>query len=688
MRKHVYAYLIIAVASLLLSASCEGQQGNATLRVNIQKQRAIAPEDYPLEIESYRVSGAGPSGASFSVETSRQSVTIEGLAIGEWKLKAEGLNSNGDALVAGEAMHSLSGTNGTVSIELSAAAGIGNVSIVLDWDTGEIRSTPDISASLVPIAPGGETVKMAEESIDTRSGEAVFTADGVPSGPYILAAEIFSGETKAGGAAAALQVVSDLASEGTLGFMDGEAGDSSPAELLNDEGIAIACSIGETGTVTADKAFTAELSSGTDDMDGFLISWYLDGVHAGDGPQAEITAEEGFHRLDAIVSSSLLGPASCATIHFMAEKAADPGIPVVQGIALDGEDVSLGYDSIAIFLPDGKLMMISNEERTVQIASTEHGSISIEREYPFSSIGISGTVAGAAAADLSASMSKVLIGANDPLEVRVYNYSPISSTLSLYAEDDGNVIFPFTEDTPAGSIEAVYMARGIEAGGCVPGILMLKNADGSRIAGVFVNLTSSTGDDGQFYGTLGGSGMSPSGVRLLSGSVSGNGALFTYSTDIIMSSQSCRYSESYGGDYSLHVTSATGFAPEDEHLASGLVCASLIADDIMLLFGDYEAIVDISGGSRWKVLSEDRRSGTKIALTAADDFRYAYCIDGSTDELVAMRIEPGGRAVTEIGRAALPEHGCDTIALSPAGTEMVAYSAMDTDSLTIMRIGQ
>ena len=147
---------VILLLALAVLASCEEAQDYATLRVNLQKDRSIVPEDYPLEITSYRVSGTGPSGASFSVETSRETVSLEGLVIGEWNLLAEGLNSRGDTLVTGETVHRLSATNGSTVIVLKDLVGEGSLSITLSWDPERLSGTPSVEMELTP-QYGGRT---------------------------------------------------------------------------------------------------------------------------------------------------------------------------------------------------------------------------------------------------------------------------------------------------------------------------------------------------------------------------------------------------------------------------------------------------------------------------------------------------------------------------------------------------
>ena len=181
---------VILLLALAVLASCEESQDYATLRVNLQKDRSIVPEDYPLEITSYMVSGTGPSGASFSVETSRETVSLEGLVIGEWNLLAEGLNSRGDTLVTGETTHRLSATNGSTVIVLKDLVGEGSLSITLSWDPERLSGTPSVEMELTPQYGGRTPIPLELTELNAEEGTASYSGDGYAAGSYILSARL------------------------------------------------------------------------------------------------------------------------------------------------------------------------------------------------------------------------------------------------------------------------------------------------------------------------------------------------------------------------------------------------------------------------------------------------------------------------------------------------------------------
>ena len=168
--RHAFmAFLLIVVA--LLSA-CEQGQSHATLRVNLRKDRSIVPAGYPLEIESYRITGDGPGDESFSIETNKETISLEGLVIGEWSILAEGLNSQKDVLVTGSTTHRLSVTNGSCTIVLEDLTGEGSLEVVLLWDPVRINNEASIELELTPQYGEKETRSLELTSFDTEAGRA------------------------------------------------------------------------------------------------------------------------------------------------------------------------------------------------------------------------------------------------------------------------------------------------------------------------------------------------------------------------------------------------------------------------------------------------------------------------------------------------------------------------------------
>ena len=266
MRK-LTALILLAAAMIVAATSCEERLESATLRVSLQRDRSIVPENYPMEVTSYRISGEGPESETFSVETSKESVSLEGLVIGDWHILAEGLNANGDVLVTGETDHRLTGTNGSCTIVLSELVGEGSLSVVLNWDPDRISDEPSIEIELTPQYGGGSPASIDRDSFSAADGSASFSGEGYPAGSYILAARLYDGTVQVAGFVEAVRIAGDQESAAVIEFdLDRYPTEPGTLELVNSTGVPVVCTIeGISDTVDADIPVTVSMESGTQD---------------------------------------------------------------------------------------------------------------------------------------------------------------------------------------------------------------------------------------------------------------------------------------------------------------------------------------------------------------------------------------------------------------------------------------
>ena len=340
--KAKHAFLVIALSVMALFCSCEESVDHATLRVNLRQDRSIVPEDFPLEIESYRITGDGPGSESFSIETNKETVSLEGLVIGEWVIMAEGLNSNKDVLVTGSTTHKLSATNGSCTIILEDLVGTGSLEVLLHWDPERISGKATIELELTPQYGEKKTETLELTSIDENDGNAQYSGTGYPSGSYVLAARLYDGKIQVAGFVEAVRIAGDQISKGEIRFdLDKYPIEPGTLELIDKTGVPVQCVIeGLTDTVDADLPVKVRITSETDDVSDYAIVWYLDGNHAGDGAEIEITPNAGTHRLDVVASTSRLGTAGSTSINFEAVSKALPGVPSHGNLVEDGEEIA------------------------------------------------------------------------------------------------------------------------------------------------------------------------------------------------------------------------------------------------------------------------------------------------------------------------------------------------------------
>ena len=341
--KAKHAFIALVAISVMLFPSCEESADHATLRVNLRQDRSIVPEDFPLEIDSYRITGDGPGSESFSVETDNQTVSLEGLIIGEWHITAEGLNKNNDVLVTGEADHRLSATNGSCTIVLENLVGTGSLEVSLSWDPERIAGEATVELELTPQYGTEEKQVLELTEIDAASGSASYSGSGYPSGSYVLSARLYDGDVQVAGFVEAVRIAGDQISKGTVEFdLDRYPTEPGTLEVVNNTGVPVSCVIeGLEDTVDADIPITVTLSSETDDVSSYSIIWYLDGNQIGEGAEAEFTPTVGTHRIDVVASTSRLGTSGSASINFEALSITDPGVPARGSIVEDSAEMPL-----------------------------------------------------------------------------------------------------------------------------------------------------------------------------------------------------------------------------------------------------------------------------------------------------------------------------------------------------------
>ncbi|MBQ5365566.1 MAG: hypothetical protein IIU49_05815, partial [Spirochaetales bacterium] len=146
------AALILVVLTAVL-ASCSENPGTTTMKLILSTDaestsRTLVPADSSLmDVTKYTITGTGPNGKTFTKSTDSSSVSIEGLVIGPWTVRAKGLNREGTELVSGSATFNLTASAAAQTIVLNSLVGTGTFSLVLDWSLCDVLS-PTLDAYL------------------------------------------------------------------------------------------------------------------------------------------------------------------------------------------------------------------------------------------------------------------------------------------------------------------------------------------------------------------------------------------------------------------------------------------------------------------------------------------------------------------------------------------------------------
>ncbi|MFW6288223.1 MAG: fibronectin type III domain-containing protein [Spirochaetota bacterium] len=203
------------LAGILLLAGCDTpfEPGSATVSLEDTAEteaRSIVPEqaDDPVE---YRVSGNGPSGASFTQTVATLPLEVADLAAGEWAILVEALDAAGTVVLEGSTTVLVSTEGATpVSVTLVPPEGMGGLSLALDWPAARVAD-PRVVATLY--RDGFDPVEL---SATVTAGSALVTGSEVAAGWYRIQLRLYDGDALVAGRAELLQVRGDTVTQGTV----------------------------------------------------------------------------------------------------------------------------------------------------------------------------------------------------------------------------------------------------------------------------------------------------------------------------------------------------------------------------------------------------------------------------------------------------------------------------------------
>ncbi len=378
-------FLMIPLLCLLCFAfgGCKGESANrSSLHLSMENRstidRTLLPNDTPLEVSRYVVEGEGPQDTTFSVISTTNSVEVEGLLIGSWNIKAVGQNSQGVDLVDGSCTVSVTKEPTETVIELDTLSGDGTMKIQLDWDPLKI-SSPSLEMWLTDL--NGTTVAITPTTNNMVNGSVIYSGL-YPAGSYLLRAKLYSGSIAVAGCAEVVRVIGNKTTEGAITLtLDKYADLPSSITLTNNLGLPVDCTIkGINTTMVAQESATASLE--TPDISNLEVVWYLDGEEISNSTTCTFTPSSGQHRLDVIAKGALLASSGSASITFEATVVGTAGVPKLVGSVADNTNgLYIGKDAHIAFLPDGKLLLASNQHQTLQVCRIVRDSLEVVQTY-------------------------------------------------------------------------------------------------------------------------------------------------------------------------------------------------------------------------------------------------------------------------------------------------------------------
>ncbi len=480
--KHVRTmtgFFVLMMVLVISFAGCKEEPGRSSLRLTMQsnddQNRSILPQDTPLEVSRYAVTGEGPQGSTFEMQSTNPTMEVEGLLMGNWVITAVGQNRDGVNLVSGSTSCTLTSEPTNALIELKSLMGTGTMNIQFSWDKAKI-SNPSIDL-WVTDAEGVKT--QVNPTTSNYINGSVYYSETYPAGSYMIQGRLYSGSSAVAGCAEVVRIVGGKTTEGLISLdLDKYPEIPSSLTLINKMGTPIECAIsGITPSVAALQEVTASVTvPESENNEDLGVLWFLDGEQISSSLNCTFTPSTGSHRLDLIAKGALLASSGSASISFKATVAGTPGYPVLAHTVADNTDgLKISGNTKVAFLPDGKILLASSIHSTLQICRIVRDSLEVVRTYTqadgFNTVKVTDML-------VHKSTGRVAIADNQNPGITLYQYNANNASLTkLFSRDNVAYVYE-SEQTTFASIKDLMLdpITGILYNS-VPGTNMLPNSN-------------------------------------------------------------------------------------------------------------------------------------------------------------------------------------------------------------------
>ena len=316
--KHIL--LFVAAAMVLAVFSCVpptgGTAGSLTVSFSPSgiANRTILP-DLDMEIAGYVVSGSGPDGASFQVETSGTSVVVEKLAFGDWTVTVEARNADEVVIGSGTGNATVhTGQSALVSITVTPLEGYGTLDLTVTWPAGDTEN-PALDASLIPAAGAAQTLDFA-----TEPGIATYHSETIPTGYHTLIVKLLDNGLLAMGAVDVVRIVKGGVSTGLFEFTEiNQPGGNIEVNITPEMAEPLTVSMtGQVAELSQGMSMTVTASV-AEPVGNVIYVWYVNGESVGSGQTVTLGSDLGIgvYRLDvtAFTADGLRAGSTGAMFH-------------------------------------------------------------------------------------------------------------------------------------------------------------------------------------------------------------------------------------------------------------------------------------------------------------------------------------------------------------------------------------
>jgi hypothetical protein len=341
--------LVLCAGALIAACHLPGgpPSTKGSLKITIGNNiaaRTIVPPTEGTTATLYEVNGAGPNGAKFSTQTSGDPVTISGLALGQWTVSVDALNANADTIGHGESSATVAAGENSVTVSVLLASGSGNLSLTVNWNTGQVQGPGSVGASITP-ARGGSLQSLSFTGSD---GSLSSATTGILPGYYILNLNLLDHAGNVVGSTTDLVwIVNAQTSTGSFDFTNAVNTGSikvSITPLPNPLNASISRSGGSVSAVVANY-------SGTD----LSYQWYMNGAAVGtNSNNYTLPSTPGCYWISVIVWTTNWAQAGSATANFQVGSS----IPWIVGSW--GPYIYAPYSDLLVISADGTFCTYNN----------------------------------------------------------------------------------------------------------------------------------------------------------------------------------------------------------------------------------------------------------------------------------------------------------------------------------------
>lgn len=692
--------VLIGLFLLLAVISCSSEPETTTLRVEMDKgKRTVAPSQGNMEIYGYRII---PVNAEGKEQTERYTyysyINLDGLTVGEWTIKVYGFSKDRMDLAYGESKVNLVRGKNTTKIEVKELIGTGELDLSLLWDIAQFPTAYRIETHMC--TQSGEDVPA--EATTPSEGSSSLHISNLKAGSYILQCYLVDKEnTKLSGFTEAIRIANNVTSSATIRFSDPAEAPSTDVLLSDLTSTPVELKINGLETlVEATKAFTVNVSVLSQNLTAsqLQIKWYLDGTPIGEGELCTLKhgATEGLHRLDVLAYTSDNGSVGSTTFTFQAASSSEPGAPYQRNILQEGSLYKMGEDTVTRFLPDGRLVIVSNCHRTITLVDISGATPKLVKEFSFEELNITGTVADfASTGEEGENNYSVIFLVNDGYHPKILNI--IVSRDQMTYSDKAENLDPTEESNPATDLISLVPVDKLF-------IATIQSRDKARMGYIYINQNPNHGeiihrndwfilDPKMEYGYSGFKNMASlpdTGYTIIT-----SGQRSKILRCVMQASGKASVSESMmwtsWNDYMESYRKGKSKAEFNDGHDCGFLTPDAQYAYVFSTEGIHYYKDQRTKGEEYQEYHVENLTERSIGdIRMCPDTEYGYLIDNTNHRLVTLRPildgEKGGYVLMEGDWIELPEtSNYDRIEINTSGSLLALYNSTNADSITTIK---